>query len=295
MQDLSPDKPHLSSEYYKARNKYNLFSGLLFAWELIGIEIKETPIEKINITLKSPDAAPYALIVILCFYAFRFSIEWHQSDKTRRDLIQSKIDYFSSHFISIAAISLFLIQSALNNQVFHYASKQANNIILVILVMFLSTILSFAFRSRSWEKFIIKPNKDNRYLLIASHINKALSIGLIAINIIIAIIAIQAIILNPQLPTHHLHFTPKDGYTAAGFDTSGYVRFMFQLTLDNIISCKANTYTLIYISISSIIVSIGLLLRTYSRHIQLLLINNMRLHRDNRVVVNNHLSQESEL
>jgi hypothetical protein len=114
------DVPHLSAEYYKARKNYNLFAGLLFLWEFVGIELPNNPWGNMNIRFKSPEAAPYVLLFILMFYAFRITIEWQQSDVLRRSFSQSKIDYFFSHFIAIVSLSLFFLQLAIKRQVITY-------------------------------------------------------------------------------------------------------------------------------------------------------------------------------
>jgi len=50
----------MTDSYHKARKSYGLFSALLIAWELIGIELtKETPIENFNLIIKAPKAIPF--------------------------------------------------------------------------------------------------------------------------------------------------------------------------------------------------------------------------------------------
>lgn len=124
--DISTDKevPHLSQEYYKARKSYNLFAGLLFLWGLVGIDIINIPtptpsnIMNLNFKLKSPDALPYVLIVVLLFYAYRVSIEWYQSDVDRRKLNQSKVDFYISHILAVTSIFIYLLQANINKQIF---------------------------------------------------------------------------------------------------------------------------------------------------------------------------------
>ena len=109
--------PHFGSEDDKARKAYGLTSGLLLAWELIGIELPETPLENVKVTLKSPQAVPYVLIALVLYFAFRITIEWYQSEPARRRLWASRVDFAVAHGIGVAALLLFAIQAFLHVQV----------------------------------------------------------------------------------------------------------------------------------------------------------------------------------
>lgn len=89
----------------------------MIAWELIGVELESNPIESFKITIKSPQAAPYVLIVLIVYFAFRTIIEWHQVDARRRRLLASRIDFGVAHAIAGAALALFAIQTLLKVQV----------------------------------------------------------------------------------------------------------------------------------------------------------------------------------
>lgn len=100
----------MTDAYHKARRSYGLFSGLLIAWELIGIQVNASPFSDFNVTLKSPEAAPYILIALVGYYAFRLTVEWYQCDSSRRALKVSRIDFFIAHSLGIAAIGLYAFQ-----------------------------------------------------------------------------------------------------------------------------------------------------------------------------------------
>lgn len=134
------EKPHLSSEYYKARKNYNLFAGLFFLWEFVGIELPKNPWGNMNITFKSPEAAPYVLLFILFFYAFRITVEWLQSDVSRRLLIQSKLDFYFSHAIAFISISIFFIQVAIHEQIF-IKFPISNIVSVLVVVLFLLWVI----------------------------------------------------------------------------------------------------------------------------------------------------------
>ena len=116
MDDLTLDKKldHLTPEYYKARRGLMLFSGLLIAWELIGIELSpKLNIDSLNldITIKSPQAAPAVLIILILYFSLRTAIEWHQSPLNRRKENASKADIIFSSLIPLLSLSIFAFQS----------------------------------------------------------------------------------------------------------------------------------------------------------------------------------------
>lgn len=62
--------PTLFDAYHKARRSYGLVSGLLLAWEPVGIELACALITNFKATLKSPHAAPYILIALVGYSRF---------------------------------------------------------------------------------------------------------------------------------------------------------------------------------------------------------------------------------
>lgn len=122
--DYDIEKPHLSTEYYKARKSYNLFSGLLLVWGIVGININSMPapnpsnITNLNVQFKTPGAIPYVLIFMVIFYAYRLTIEWYQSSCARRVMWQSKADFFSSHLFAFISFSIFVLQNLVDRQVY---------------------------------------------------------------------------------------------------------------------------------------------------------------------------------
>src|SRR5437588_5845111 len=106
-----PTIPPLDEAYGHARKAYGLVSALLIAWELIGVELDASPVENVKVTLKSPQAAPYVLIVLILYFGFRTTIEWYQNDSRRRRLLASRIDFTVSHLIAITALALYGFQT----------------------------------------------------------------------------------------------------------------------------------------------------------------------------------------
>ena len=113
--DLMP--PELSDAYHRGRRSYGFFSGLLIAWELIGVEINEAPFKDFDVLLKSPQAAPYVLIALVLYFAFRTTIEWKQSDQARRGLRASRVDFGVAHLLGVVAIALYGLQRLLEVQI----------------------------------------------------------------------------------------------------------------------------------------------------------------------------------
>jgi lipid-A-disaccharide synthase-like uncharacterized protein len=111
------EAPHLPEAFQAARRAYGLASALLIAWEAIGIDFGESPVEGLKLTLKSPQAVPYILSALTLYFAFRFVIEWHQADKRRREMVASRVDYIFAHLLGAAALILYIYQSLLQVQV----------------------------------------------------------------------------------------------------------------------------------------------------------------------------------
>jgi hypothetical protein len=116
--------PPLSMQYHKARTQLALFSGLLAAWELIGIDLSpETSFENVKIVFKSPQAAPLVLIALIAYFWFRFAVEWLQCDEARRLRIPAQFDFYAAQVLATSALVLFAVQRWLSLQVADYLSK----------------------------------------------------------------------------------------------------------------------------------------------------------------------------
>lgn len=131
--------PELNESYHKARKSYGLFSVLLFLWELVGIELTEAPIENMNITFKSPQAAPFILIVLVTYFGYRFTVEWYQTDPRRRNARPSQIDFFVAHCIGVLSILFYTVQFILSYQIANELSEDLLDIALLHMVFGLLT------------------------------------------------------------------------------------------------------------------------------------------------------------
>lgn len=106
----------LSSEYHKARKQLMLWAGILFVWELVGIDIEVAKkaggnVGAIMTAIRSPQAIPWVLLILVGYFLFKTTIEWYQCSVARRRLRVSKIDFFSAWIVSLLAYSLYIGQA----------------------------------------------------------------------------------------------------------------------------------------------------------------------------------------
>lgn len=113
----SEEPYQLGEQYHKARSKLALFSGLLLGWEIIGVELAGRPLTSIQITLKSPQAAPYIFIALIAYFTFRLTVEWLLCAPGQRRAVPARADYYGAHGIAIAALLLYLLQRLLGVQI----------------------------------------------------------------------------------------------------------------------------------------------------------------------------------
>lgn len=118
-----PNVPDFTKEYFNARKQYGLFSALLLAWELIGIDVPDAPMESLKITFKSPQAVPYVLIALVFYFAYRFIVEWFQSNPKKRELRVSRVDFWVAHWIAIVALAIVVIQLVSKTQIANNQSE----------------------------------------------------------------------------------------------------------------------------------------------------------------------------
>jgi hypothetical protein len=135
------DIPPLNDQYHRARKNLALFSGLLFAWEFIGIELSNDPIATFRLSIKTPLAAPYVLLVLIVYFLTRTVIEWYQSDAERRTMRVSRLDFSLSITIAALAIFTFLFQAIAKMQLFTYLAQRSAPSILASLSGLLFSII----------------------------------------------------------------------------------------------------------------------------------------------------------
>ena len=110
LQETSDHERPLTEQFYRARKSLVLFSGLLFAWEFVGIEIGRGNIAGAEITIRNPEAAPLVLAVVVLYFVARTLIEWLQSSRGSRRRLASRVDLMLSLAIPAVAIGTFAVQ-----------------------------------------------------------------------------------------------------------------------------------------------------------------------------------------
>lgn len=115
-----PEK--LSTEYHKARKEVLLWAGILFIWELVGIDLEKAKEAGGNAgaiinAIKSPQAVPWVLLVLVGYFLFKLWIEWNQCAEDRRRSLHSRIDFGSAWVVAFVAGVLYAYQAISRVQV----------------------------------------------------------------------------------------------------------------------------------------------------------------------------------
>ena len=105
-----PRLPPVSSSFDKARRSYGVATALLLGWALVGIELSDKPLSSVDVTLKSPHAAPFIMLASVIYFAFRFTIEWYLSEPERRAHSAARIDFGFAHLLGVVAVVIFVGQ-----------------------------------------------------------------------------------------------------------------------------------------------------------------------------------------
>jgi len=93
-----------------------LWSAILFIWELVGIDLAKAEATGGNVgailtAIKSPQAIPWVLLILVGYFAFKLRIEWRQCGETRRLVREAKQDYYSAWGVAVAACILYIGQA----------------------------------------------------------------------------------------------------------------------------------------------------------------------------------------
>jgi hypothetical protein len=123
------DPPALSSEYHKARRQLMLWAGILFAWELVGVDLEKAALGGGNVgafvsSIKSPQAVPWIILLLVIYFGFRIWIEWLQCSRSRRSLLVAQVDFGLCLTIALLACLLYAWQRISEVQLADYFSTQ---------------------------------------------------------------------------------------------------------------------------------------------------------------------------
>lgn len=106
----------LSNEYHRARKQLLLWAGILLIWELVGVDLDKAKDAQGNIgvvvkSIKSPQAVPWVLVILVGYFLFKVTVEWQQCTKARRALRASKTDFISGWIVALLAVAFYIGQS----------------------------------------------------------------------------------------------------------------------------------------------------------------------------------------
>jgi hypothetical protein len=111
-----PDSQPLSDHYHKAHKQVTLCAALLLCWEFVGVDLNQAKSAGGNIgaivgSLKSPQAVPWVLVILVLYFLFKFNVEWHQCNEARRKLTAALFDFWAAWIIACTALLLFCVQT----------------------------------------------------------------------------------------------------------------------------------------------------------------------------------------
>lgn len=114
-----------------------LWAGILFIWELVGINLEAAKEAGGNAgavvkSIRSPEAVPWVLIILVGYFIFKLHIEWRQCSEARRQVREAKMDYHSAWIVSLAAITLYFGQTISQVQIVDIlqSSSKAQSLVL---------------------------------------------------------------------------------------------------------------------------------------------------------------------
>jgi len=98
--------PEASEPYHRARKQTVLWSSVLLAWELIGIDLAEISGGPGSVakSIQRPEWIPIVLVLGVIYFYVRFGIERAQLDKQRTEMLSLKVDHGLTSGIGAFAI-----------------------------------------------------------------------------------------------------------------------------------------------------------------------------------------------
>ena len=89
-----------------------LWSAILFIWEFVCVDLEKAKEAGGNFgtiisAIKSPQAIPWALLILVIYFLFKVVVEWHQCSRERRGIRASRIDYSSAWVVALSALVLY--------------------------------------------------------------------------------------------------------------------------------------------------------------------------------------------
>jgi hypothetical protein len=180
----------LSEGYNKCHRDYIIVSALLLAWEIIGITVDKQPFRNYNFSFKNPQAFPAVLFVLIFYFMFKMTIEWHLNNKVQRNSIPAKIDFYSAHVIAFSSLFLYSYQQATTNQLITLLPTDIAIRTILVFISIVASIIS-ALKLHDllvfWTNPVIKKEYTSRIKLFSEMITPSI-INIVFIYILSKII-----------------------------------------------------------------------------------------------------------
>lgn len=125
-----PREPRaLSNEYHKARKQLMLWAGILFIWELVGVDLEKAKEAGGNFgavvgAIKSLQAVPWVLLILVGYFLFKCTVEWYQCNSARRAQRMARVDFFSAWVVCGLAYALYAVQAISHSQLADYLGQR---------------------------------------------------------------------------------------------------------------------------------------------------------------------------
>lgn len=137
-----------------------LWAGILFIWELVGIDLDKAKEAGGNAgaiigALKSPQAVPWALLILVLYFSFKLRVEWRQCNMARRAVFEAKQDYYSAFLVAFGACALYFGQTISRVQFANavQGSRKIESLGCGFLLVVCLFIITFVFWKSRWRRF----------------------------------------------------------------------------------------------------------------------------------------------
>jgi hypothetical protein len=151
-----PDSQPLSDHYHKAHKQVTLCAALLLCWEFVGVDLNQAKSAGGNIgaivgSLKSPQAVPWVLVILVLYFLFKFNVEWHQCNEARRKLTAALFDFWAAWIIACTALLLFCVQTL--SQVQFADSLNSRRVLALVTALVFSLVTLKAFNHHHAHRY----------------------------------------------------------------------------------------------------------------------------------------------
>ena len=129
----------------------------MFIWELVGVDLNKAIATGGNIgaivnSIRSPQAVPWVLLILVGYFAFKLRVEWRQSSAARREIREAKHDYYSAWTVAMVAVILYVGQAISHIQLANVLSSDNGTAFTRGLLMGLSGSLGVFLLIKWWRR-----------------------------------------------------------------------------------------------------------------------------------------------